>query len=78
MCKYIDTQESPIHMAIKRKDGYKFSETALGAFIEGEKEREGKFRSLGLIFAVVLGAPMLFLVLALLWKAVKWILSVVA
>jgi hypothetical protein len=62
-------------MATKRKDGYKFSETALGAFIEGEKEREGKFRSLGWIFAVLLGAPMLFLVLALLWKAGHWIFS---
>ncbi len=65
-------------MAIKRKDGYKFSETALGAFLEGEKEREGKFRSLGWIFAVLLGGPMLFLVLALLWKGIRWIMSFMA
>lgn len=66
------------NMAIKRKNGYKFSETALGAFLDGEKEREGKFRLLGWIFAVLLVAPMLFLVLALVWQGVKWVLSLVA
>ena len=65
-------------MAIKRKNGYKFSETALGAFLESEKEREGKFRSLGWIFAVMFGLPMLFLVCGLIWKGIKWIMSVMA
>lgn len=65
-------------MAFKRKDGYKFSETALGAYLDSEKERVGKFRSLGWIFAVLFGAPMLFLVLGLVWKAVKWVLSIAA
>ena len=65
-------------MAIRRKDGYKFSDTALGMFIESEKERVGKFRFLGWIFAFVFGGPILFLVLALLWKGVKWALSIPA
>lgn len=65
-------------MATRRKDGYKFSDTALGAFLDSEKERVSKFKSLGWIFAVVFGAPMLFLVLALLWKGLKWVLTLAA
>jgi hypothetical protein len=62
-------------MAIKRKNGYKFSETALGAFLEKEKEREGKFNTLRLVFGLLFGLPMLYLIFSLLWKAAKWIFS---
>ncbi len=63
-------------MAIKEKNGYKFSETVLGAFIEKEKDREGKFNTLGLVFAFLFGVPIAYLVLASLWKAIKWIFSI--
>jgi hypothetical protein len=63
-------------MAMKQKNGYKFSETALGAFIEKEKEREGKFNTLRLVFALVFGVPIAYLVLATLWKLIKWIFSI--
>jgi hypothetical protein len=63
-------------MASQRKNGYKFSDTAFGAYIESEKERVGKFRFLGLIFGVLFGVPLVFLVFGVLWKAIKWIFSI--
>jgi len=63
-------------MGFKIKNGYKFSATAFGALLEREKKRESKFRFLGLMFAVLFGVPMLFLVLGMVWKVIKWGLSI--
>ena len=65
-------------MDIKRKKSEKISGPAIGEFLDSEKELEGKFRSLGWIFAVLFGLPMLFLVLGLVWKGIKWLMSVLA
>ena len=63
-------------MGFKIKNGYKFSATAFGALLEREKNRESKFRYLGLFFGVIFGIPMLFLVLGMVWKVIKWGLSI--
>lgn len=63
-------------MGFKVKNGYKFSETAFGALLEREKKRESKFRHLVLIFGAIFGIPMLFLVLGMVWKVIKWGLSI--
>ena len=66
-----------ISMATKRKDGYKFSETAFGVFLAKEKKREGKFNIVLIFFAVVFGGPMVFLTLSLIWKGLAWIFSLI-
>ena len=65
-------------MNIKNNKSEKFGEPTAGEFLDSEKELEGKFRSLGWIFAVLFGLPMLFLVLGLVWKGIKWLMSVLA
>lgn len=63
-------------MTHKRDDGYIVNDTAINAYEEGEKMRKGKFNSLGLLFGVIFGLPFAFLILALAWKIIKWVLSI--
>jgi hypothetical protein len=63
-------------MAFIRKDGYKFSETAFGVYLADKKKRDSKYGLVITFFAFLFGVPVLYLIFNLVWKAIKWVLSI--
>jgi hypothetical protein len=63
-------------MATKVKNGYKYSDTAFAAFIEKEKKHVSKFNKLVLAFGILFGLPLAYLVLASMWKLIKWLFAI--
>jgi hypothetical protein len=63
-------------MAKIKKDGYKFSESAFGVYLAEKKDRDNKFGFIVTFFAILFGAPILFLIGRIGWNIIKWVFSI--
>jgi hypothetical protein len=63
-------------MAIKRKDGFKFSETGFGAYIKEKTKREKDYKLVTTFFAVMFGLPVVYLIGRTIWGLIKVVFSI--
>ena len=63
-------------MAIKRKDGFKFSETGFGAYIKEKTTREKNYKLVTTFFAVMFGLPVVYLIGRTIWGLIKVVFSI--
>ena len=64
------------YMAIIKKNGYKFSETEFGKQVAERKQRDDKYNTIVTFFAILFGAPFVFLIGRIVWNLAKKLLGI--
>ncbi len=63
-------------MAIRRKDGFKFSDTAIGAYVKEKTKREKNYKLVTTFFAILFGLPVVYLIGRTIWGLIKLVFSI--